>query len=116
MAFSSRSQGTGAFLLYNTGTKVVDSKNGLLSTIAYKAGPNAEPVYALEGSIAVCGSGIKWLRDQLGLIKEASEVGDLASQVEDSGGVYFVTAFSGLLCPYWDDCASGMIIVSRVRV
>ncbi|PWN45361.1 putative glycerol kinase [Ceraceosorus guamensis] len=102
--------GTGAFLLYNTGTKVVDSKNGLLSTIAYKAGPNAEPVYALEGSIAVCGSGIKWLRDQLGLIKEASEVGDLASQVEDSGGIYFVTAFSGLLCPYWDDCASGMII------
>ncbi|PWO01406.1 putative glycerol kinase [Tilletiopsis washingtonensis] len=102
--------GTGAFLLYNTGDKVVDSKNGLLSTIAYKAGPNAEPVYALEGSIAVCGSAIKWLRDSIGLIKEAAEVGELAEGVEDTGGVYFVTAFSGLLCPYWDDTASGMII------
>lgn len=71
----------------------MDSKNGLLSTIAYKAGPNAPVQYALEGSVAVCGSGIKWLRDNLEIIKESSEVGDLASQVKDSGGVYFVTAF-----------------------
>lgn len=102
--------GTGAFLLYNTGEKVVSSKNGLLSTIAYKAGPNAPVKYALEGSIAVAGSAVKWVRDSLGLIKEASEIGDLAGEVEDTGGVYFVTAFNGLFCPYWDDTAAGTVI------
>lgn len=106
------STGTGAFLLYNTGQKVVSSTHGLLSTIAYKAGPNAPVHYALEGSIAVAGSAVKWVRDSLGLIKDASEIGDLAGQVKDSGGVYFVTAFSGLFCPYWDDTATGTIVVS----
>ena len=104
--------GTGAFLLYNTGTQVVSSDNGLLSTIAYKAGPNAPVHYALEGSIAVAGSAIKWVRDSLQLIKNAEEIGPLAAQVDDAGGVYFVTAFSGLFCPYWDDSAAGTIVVS----
>ncbi|PWN54505.1 putative glycerol kinase [Violaceomyces palustris] len=102
--------GTGAFLLYNTGEKVVSSDNGLLSTIAYKAGPNAPVHYALEGSIAVAGSAVKWVRDSLGLIKDASEIGELAGQVDDTGGVYFVTAFNGLFCPYWDDTAAGTIV------
>lgn len=100
--------GTGAFLLYHTGDKVVDSNNGLLSTIAYKAGPDAHPQYALEGSIAVAGSAIKWLRDGLGIIKEAKEV-DCAAEVEASECV-FVTAFSGLLAPVWDSSASGTLI------
>lgn len=100
--------GTGAFLLYNTGDKVVDSKNGLLSTIAYQAGPHAQPQYALEGSIAVAGSAIKWLRDNLGIIKEAKEV-DCAAQVNESECV-FVTAFSGLLAPVWDSTAAGTLI------
>lgn len=100
--------GTGAFLLYNTGNKVVNSDNGLLSTIAYQAGPDVQPMYALEGSIAVAGSAIKWLRDNLGLIKEAKEV-DCAGEVEASECV-FVTAFSGLLAPVWDSTASGTLI------
>ncbi|CAO1625766.1 unnamed protein product [Sympodiomycopsis kandeliae] len=100
--------GTGAFLLYNTGDKVVDSKNGLLSTIAYQAGPHAQPQYALEGSIAVAGSAIKWLRDNLGLIKEAKEV-DCAGEIEASECI-FVTAFSGLLAPVWDTTAAGTLI------
>ena len=86
--------GTGAFLLYNTGDKVVDSEHGLLSTIAYQPGPGAQPVYALEGSIAVAGSAIKWLRDQMQLIKDAPEIGEEAAKVKDTGGVYFVTAFA----------------------
>lgn len=86
--------GTGAFLLYNTGDKVVDSEHGLLSTIAYQPGPGSQPIYALEGSISVCGSAIKWLRDQVQLIKDAPEIGEEAAKVEDTGGVYFVTAFS----------------------
>lgn len=100
--------GTGAFLLYNTGDKVVDSNNGLLSTIAYQAGPHAQPQYALEGSIAVAGSAIKWLRDNLQIIKEASEV-DCAADVEAAECV-FVTAFSGLLAPVWDSTATGTLI------
>ncbi|GAA93942.1 hypothetical protein E5Q_00588 [Mixia osmundae IAM 14324] len=102
--------GTGCFLLYNTGDTPVFSEHGLLSTPAYKAGPNAKPVYALEGSIAVGGSSVKWVRDNLGLIKESQEIGDLAGQVKDTGGVYFVTGLSGLFAPYWDDTATGMII------
>jgi len=102
--------GTGAFLLYNTGHNIVPSTHGLLTTPAYRAGPNAKPVYALEGSIAVAGSSVKWLRDSLNLIGDSADVGKLASQVKDTGGVYFVPAFSGLFAPYWDDSASGCII------
>ncbi|KDQ06361.1 hypothetical protein BOTBODRAFT_39646 [Botryobasidium botryosum FD-172 SS1] len=102
--------GTGAFLLFNTGNEVVKSTNGLISTVAYRPGPNAKPVYALEGSIAVAGSAIKWLRDQIGIIKESADVSDLAERDPDTGGLYFVTAFSGLLAPYWDPAAGGMLI------
>lgn len=102
--------GTGCFMLFNTGEKPAVSNHGLLTTVAYKAGPKAQPHYALEGSIAVAGSSVKWLRDQMGFIKEASEIGDLAESVKDTGGVYFVTAFSGLFAPYWDDSATGTII------
>ncbi|KAF7370217.1 alpha-1,2-Mannosidase [Mycena sanguinolenta] len=102
--------GTGAFLLFCTGGEIVKSNHGLLSTIAYQAGPNAKPVYALEGSIAVAGSAIKWLRDSVGMIQSAPEVNDLAAKESNSGGLYFVTAFSGLLAPYWDPGAAGMLI------
>jgi len=102
--------GTGAFLLFTTGSEPVTSTNGLISTVAYQAGPNAKPVYALEGSIAVAGSAIKWLRDQMGLIQSAGEINTLAAKVEDTGGVYFVTAFNGLLAPYWDPGAGGLLI------
>lgn len=102
--------GTGAFVLFNTGEEVVRSQNGLISTVAYQAGKDAKPVYALEGSIAVAGSAIKWLRDQLNLIEESADMDILGGSVKDTGGVYFVTAFSGLLAPYWDRDASGMII------
>jgi len=102
--------GTGAFMLFNTGNEIVPSTHGLLTTPAYQGGPNAKPVYALEGSIAVAGSSVKWLRDQLSLIDDSAEVGKLASQVKDTGGVYVVPAFSGLFAPYWDDSASGCII------
>ncbi|WVQ82987.1 glycerol kinase [Cryptococcus sp. DSM 104549] len=102
--------GTGAFVLFNTGEEIVRSDYGLISTIAFQAGADAKPVYALEGSIAVAGSAIKWLRDQMNLIEESSEMDILAGSVADTGGVYFVTAFSGLLAPYWDREASGTII------
>ncbi|KDQ51018.1 hypothetical protein JAAARDRAFT_73838 [Jaapia argillacea MUCL 33604] len=102
--------GTGAFLLFCTGEEIVKSAHGLLSTVAYKPGPNAKPVYALEGSIAVAGSAVKWLRDSMKLISSADEVNKLAAQVTTTGGVYFVTAFSGLLAPYWDPGAAGMLI------
>lgn len=105
---SKSTYGTGAFLLFHTGDKVVDSENGLLSTIAYQPGPKAKPEYSLEGSIAVAGSAIKWLRDSLGMIKEAKEV-DCAAEVEAAECV-FVTAFSGLLAPWWDSSASGTLI------
>ncbi|WVQ96697.1 glycerol kinase [Kwoniella sp. CBS 9459] len=102
--------GTGAFVLFNTGEECVRSNYGLISTVAFQAGPDAKPVYALEGSIAVAGSAIKWLRDQINLIEESSDMDILAGSVADTGGVYFVTAFSGLLAPYWDRDASGTII------
>ncbi|KAJ2372236.1 Glycerol kinase, partial [Coemansia sp. RSA 2607] len=102
--------GTGCFMLFNTGEKPIFSKNGLLTTVGYKLGPNAEPKYALEGSIAVAGSAIQWLRDKIGLIFSASEIGFLSDSVEDNGGVYFVTAFSGLFAPYWRDDARGCIV------
>jgi glycerol kinase len=101
--------GTGNFLLLNTGTELVRSSNGLLTTVAYQFG-SAAPVYALEGSIAVTGSAVQWLRDQLGIISGASEVETLAGQVEDTGGVYFVPAFSGLFAPYWRSDARGAIV------
>jgi glycerol kinase len=101
--------GTGNFLLLNTGTELVRSKNGLLTTVCYQLG-NDRPVYALEGSIAVTGSAVQWLRDQLGIISGASESESLARQVEDNGGVYFVPAFSGLFAPYWRSDARGAIV------
>jgi glycerol kinase len=102
--------GTGCFMLFNTGTTPVISKNGLLTTVGYQFGPQSEPVYALEGSIAVSGAAVKWIRDNLGLIKDADESGQLAATVKDTGGVYFVTAFSGLFAPYWRDDARGCIV------
>jgi glycerol kinase len=101
--------GTGNFLLLNTGTELVRSSNGLLTTVCYQFG-DAKPVYALEGSIAVTGSAVQWLRDQLGIISGASQSEALARQVEDNGGVYFVPAFSGLFAPYWRSDARGAIV------
>ncbi len=101
--------GTGNFMLLNTGTEKVPSKNGLLTTVCYKIGDNA-PVYALEGSIAVTGSLVQWIRDNLGMIKDAAEIEDLAKSVEDNGGAYFVPAFSGLFAPYWRADARGAIV------
>ncbi|MEX1004922.1 MAG: glycerol kinase GlpK [Acidimicrobiia bacterium] len=100
--------GTGNFMLLNTGTELVHSKNGLLSTVGYQVG-DAAPVYALEGSIAVTGSLVQWLRDNLGLIDDASEVEALARTVDDNGDVYFVPAFSGLFAPHWRSDARGII-------
>jgi glycerol kinase len=100
--------GTGNFLLLNTGEEIVRSTNGLLTTPAYRLG--AEPTaYALEGSIAVTGSAVQWLRDQLGIINDAAEVEALAASVDDNGGVHFVPAFSGLFAPYWRSDARGVI-------
>ena len=101
--------GTGNFLLLNTGEKIVRSENGLLTTVCYRFG-DAKPVYALEGSIAVTGSAVQWLRDQLGIISGAADSETLARQVADNGGVYFVPAFSGLFAPYWRSDARGAIV------
>ena len=101
--------GTGNFLIFNTGTEIIHSKNGLLTTLGYKLG-DAEPHYALEGSIAVTGSLIQWLRDNLGLINSASEIEALAKTVDDNGGAYFVPAFSGLFAPYWRSDARGALV------
>src|SRR6266540_3656428 len=92
--------GTGNFMLLNTGTNIVPSHAGLLTTVCYQVG-GARPVYALEGSVAVTGSAVQWLRDQLGIIKQAGDIESLANSVLDNGGVYFVPAFSGLYAPYW---------------
>ena len=101
--------GTGCFMIYNTGAEVVPSKSGLLTTVCYKLG-DQPAVYALEGSIAVTASLVQWLRDNLGLIKSAPEIEDLARTVEDNGGIYFVPAFSGLFAPYWRSDARGAIV------
>ena len=101
--------GTGNFLLLNTGGEPVRSENGLLTTVGYKMG-DADPVYCLEGSMAVTGSAVQWLRDQLGIIGSASETEALARSVDDNGGVYFVPAFSGLFAPYWRSDARGAIV------
>jgi len=101
--------GTGNFLIFNTDTEIIHSKNGLLTTLGYKLGD--EPAhYALEGSIAVTGSLVQWLRDNLGIISSAAEIEALASTVEDNGGVYFVPAFSGLFAPYWRPDARGALV------
>ncbi len=101
--------GTGNFMLLNTGGELVHSKNGLLTTVGYKIG-DAAPIYCLEGSIAVTGSLVQWLRDNLGLIQSAPEVEQLARTVEDNGGAYIVPAFSGLFAPYWRSDARGAIV------
>ena len=101
--------GTGNFMLMNTGPEVVESAAGLISTVAY-SGESIETTYALEGSIAVTGSLIQWLRDNLGLISSAAEVEALAAEVEDNGDVYMVPAFSGLFAPHWRDDARGVIV------
>jgi glycerol kinase len=106
---SKTTYGTGNFALLNTGTDIVRSKNGLLSTVCYKFG-NQPAMYALEGSVAVTGSAIQWLRDQLGIITNAAETENLASSVTDTAGVYFVPAFSGLFAPYWRSDARGVIV------
>ena len=105
-ATSKNTYGTGAFLLFTLGTEPVISEHGLITTVAWKLG-DAEPVYALEGSVAMAGALVQWLRDNLGLIDDAPEVEQLARSVADSGGVVFVPAFSGLFAPYWRDDARG---------
>ncbi len=101
--------GTGNFVLLNTGTEPVSSDNGLLTTVCYKIGDN-DAVYALEGAIAVTGSLVQWVRDNLGLIKDAAEIETLAKGVDDNGGAYFVPAFSGLFAPHWRSDARGALV------
>jgi glycerol kinase len=101
--------GTGCFLLMNTGPTPIHSRNGLLTTLGYKLGA-APPIYALEGSIAITGALVQWLRDNLGLIAKSEDIEALAASVEDNGGIYFVPAFSGLYAPYWKDNARGVIV------
>lgn len=100
--------GTGCFLLLNTGMRAVPSTSGLLTTVAYQVA-SGKPRYALEGSVAIAGSGVQWLRDQMRIIAEAPEVEDLARTVPDNGDVYFVPAFSGLFAPYWRSDARGIL-------
>jgi glycerol kinase len=100
--------GTGNFLLLNTGNEIVQSKSGLLTTLAYKIG-DQPAVYCLEGAIAITGALVQWLRDNIGLISSAPEIENLAKTVDDNGGVYFVPAFSGLFAPYWKGNARGVI-------
>ena len=101
--------GTGNFLIFNTGEEIVHSKNGLLTTLGYKLG-EAAPHYALEGSIAITGALVQWLRDNLGLISSSEEIETLAGTVKDNGGAYFVPAFSGLFAPYWRSDARGALV------
>ncbi|KAF9350029.1 Glycerol kinase [Mortierella sp. NVP85] len=101
--------GTGCFMVFNTGNEIIPSNNGLLTTVGYQF--EGEPAaYALEGSIAVAGSAVKWLRDNMGIIKSTEEINDLAAGVKDNGGVVFVTAFSGLFAPYWRPDVRGSIL------
>lgn len=104
--------GTGCFLLYNTGTIQVDSVYGLITTVAYQLGKDAPPVYALEGSVAVAGQALGWLRDKIELIENAKESESIAKEVENNGDVYFVPAFSGLYAPYWNQDARGYVFAS----
>lgn len=100
--------GTGCFLLFNTGEKPVQSENGLITTVAYTR-TGCKPVFALEGSVAIAGSLVQWFRDNIGLIRESSEIEKLAAKAEDSGDVYIVPAFAGLFAPYWRSDARGII-------
>jgi glycerol kinase len=108
MGEAKNTYGTGCFMLLNTGTTPVPSRQGLLTTLGYRIN-NQAPVYCLEGSIAITGALVQWLRDNLGLVKSAAEVEDLAKTVDDNGGAYFVPAFSGLFAPYWRSDARGVI-------
>jgi len=101
--------GTGCFMLLNTGTEIIKSNHGLLTTVGYKIGKQ-DPVYCLEGSIAITGALIQWLRDNIGIIQSSQEIEPLAKTVDDNGGVYFVPAFSGLYAPHWHANARGLII------
>ena len=101
--------GTGCFMLLNTGEEIVPSESGLLTTVGYKLG-DAPAIYALEGSIAITGALVQWLRDNLGLIEKSADVEALARSVDDNGGIYFVPAFSGLFAPYWRADARGVIV------
>jgi glycerol kinase len=101
--------GTGCFLLYNVGEKPVISQHGLLATVAYQLGTDRKPVYALEGSIAVAGSGVSFLMNNMGFFRDSKKVSEVAETVPDNGGCVFVTAFSGLFAPYWIDDAKGTI-------
>lgn len=101
--------GTGCFLLMNTGEKPIESRSGLITTLAYRFGDEA-PRYALEGSVAITGALVQWLRDNLGLISSSAEIETLAAEVADNGGVYFVPAFSGLYAPHWNEGARGLIV------
>ncbi len=101
--------GTGCFMLLNTGDKPAQSRKGLLTTLAYQLGKEA-PVYALEGSVAIAGALVQWMRDNLGLINQSADIEELAHSVQDNGGVYFVPAFSGLFAPYWRTDARGVIV------
>lgn len=101
--------GTGCFMLLNTGEEIIQSKHGLLTTLCYQFGEE-KPVYALEGSIAITGALVQWLRDNLRMIDSAPEIEELANTVDDNGGIYFVPAFSGLFAPYWRTDARGAIV------
>jgi len=101
--------GTGCFALTNTGPDIVHSNNGLLSTVAYQR-EGSEPQYALEGSVSIAGAAVQWLRDNLNIIDESSEVETLAMSVKDNGDIYFVPAFSGLFSPHWDETARGVLV------
>lgn len=107
---SKNTYGTGCFMLYNAGNEPVLSTHGLITTPGYQLGRGGTTAYALEGAVAVAGSSVQWLKNNLGLISSSAEIGDLAATVEDTGGVYFVTGFSGLFAPYWDDTATGLIV------
>eukprot|EP00195_Chlamydomonas_chlamydogama_P007939 CAMPEP_0202896430 /NCGR_PEP_ID=MMETSP1392-20130828/5443_1 /ASSEMBLY_ACC=CAM_ASM_000868 /TAXON_ID=225041 /ORGANISM="Chlamydomonas chlamydogama, Strain SAG 11-48b" /LENGTH=510 /DNA_ID=CAMNT_0049581793 /DNA_START=69 /DNA_END=1601 /DNA_ORIENTATION=- len=102
--------GTGCFMLLNTGSSPITSNHGLLTTVAFKLGPQADTQYALEGAVAVAGMGISWMQKNMGMIESPDEVEPLAASVTNSGGVYFVPAFSGLLAPRWEDSARGVIV------
>ncbi|KAJ5074100.1 hypothetical protein M0811_00728 [Anaeramoeba ignava] len=102
--------GTGCFMLKNTGTNIINSTHGLLTTVAYQFGPDNPVFYALEGSVAVAGHAIQWLRDKIQMIDSAPQIDEFAAKVKDSGDVYFVPAFSGLFCPYWRSDARGIIV------
>ena len=101
--------GTGCFALTNTGSEIVYSNNGLLSTVAFQK-KGEKPQYALEGSVSIAGAAVQWLRDNLNIINESKEIESLAMTVKDNGDVYFVPAFSGLFSPHWDETARGVIV------